>query len=189
MGTKQPRRIAAASPPPIATGDCATVLNSIRRIVRILRVAARRAETELGVSGAQLFVLQQLAQAPAQSLNDLAARTLTDQSSVSVVVSRLVDRGLVSRKPAPNDGRRLVIGVTPAGRALLRRAPDAAQSRILGALDRLPTKDCHNLAMLLEKLVAETGASDEPVTFLFEDDWKPARTRKTSGNGVSVSGK
>ena len=57
-------------------------LDGIRRILRDLRVSSRAAEQELGLSGAQLFVLQQLAQAPAESLNELANRTRTHQSSV-----------------------------------------------------------------------------------------------------------
>ena len=36
-------------------------MNGIRRIVRALRLSSRAAEKALGVSGAQLFVLQQLA--------------------------------------------------------------------------------------------------------------------------------
>ena len=77
--------------------DSARVLDAIRRLVRHLRLADRAAQGELGISGAQLFVLVELGKTGSLSLNDLAARTRTDQSSVSVVVSRLVDAGLVTR--------------------------------------------------------------------------------------------
>ena len=76
--------------------DSARILDAIRRLVRHLRLADRAAQSELGISGAQLFVLFELGKTPALSLNDLAARTRTDQSSVSVVVSRLVDAGLIT---------------------------------------------------------------------------------------------
>jgi tetratricopeptide (TPR) repeat protein len=64
----------------------------LREIVQALRESSRRAEQRLGISGAQLFVLEKLADAPSQSLNDLAARTFTHQSSVSTVVARLVEQ-------------------------------------------------------------------------------------------------
>jgi DNA-binding MarR family transcriptional regulator len=64
------------------------VLNALRRIVRDLRLGARDAERSAGISGAQLFVLQALADERASSLNELADRTHTDQSSVSVVGRR-----------------------------------------------------------------------------------------------------
>ena len=72
-------------------------MNAIRSIVRALRVSSRMIESKMGMSGAQLFVLQQLAEKPAHSLNELAERTATHQSSVSVVVRRLVDHGYVAR--------------------------------------------------------------------------------------------
>ncbi|MGZ3406901.1 MAG: MarR family transcriptional regulator, partial [Polyangia bacterium] len=83
------------------------VLDSIRRIVRLLREGSRASEESVGLSAAQLFVLQKLDPEQPLSLNELAARTLTHQSSVSVVVSRLVERGLVLRRPAASDARRL----------------------------------------------------------------------------------
>src|SRR6185312_321205 len=64
------------------------VLDSIRRIVRLLREGTRASEDAVGLSAAQLFVLQKLDPAVPLSLTELAARTLTHQSSVSVVVSR-----------------------------------------------------------------------------------------------------
>src|SRR3954465_9301852 len=84
--------------------ETALALDEVRRLVQALRQSTVQAERETGLSGAQLFVLQQLAQTPAQSLNDLAERTHTHQSSVSVVVTRLVGRGLVSRQRSPEDG-------------------------------------------------------------------------------------
>src|SRR5438477_7895732 len=98
-------------------------LNAVRSIVRALRMNTRAIELQMGISLAQLFVLQQLAQRPADSLNDLAERTATHQSSVSVVVRRLLERGLVSRTPATTDKRRIEIDLTPAGRSLLVGAP------------------------------------------------------------------
>jgi DNA-binding MarR family transcriptional regulator len=129
------------------------VLESIRHIGRSLRVGGRAAEQAVGVSGAQLYVLQQLQKAPAQSLNELATRTLTHQSSVSVVVSRLVERRFVSRTASPEDGRRVVLSLTAAGRALLARAPEAAQARLVDGLRRLPQRRVRELSQGLRALV------------------------------------
>ncbi|HTI65640.1 MAG TPA: hypothetical protein VL524_19085, partial [Gemmatimonadaceae bacterium] len=63
-------------------------MNAVRSVVRALRINTRAIELKMGISLAQLFVLQQLAEKPADSLNELADRTATHQSSVSVVVRR-----------------------------------------------------------------------------------------------------
>src|SRR4051812_6073325 len=110
-----------------------SILDSIRRIVRGLRVSSRTAEKELGISGAQLFVLQKLNVNSSLSLNELAERTLTHQSSVSVVIGRLVDRGLVLRTASKTDARRLELSLSAKGRAFLQKAPLTAQERLVAA--------------------------------------------------------
>src|SRR6185295_14617640 len=91
------------------------VLDAIRQIVQALRQSSRAAEKHAGLSGAQLFVLQAVAESPGLSLNELAERTRTHQSSVSAVVSRLVSSGLVRRVTAEDDARRAEIRLSAAG--------------------------------------------------------------------------
>jgi len=88
------------------------------------------------------------------SLTELADRTHTDISSVSVVVSRLVEQGLVARKAADDDRRRLSLALTTRGRSLLRRAPETGSSRLLRAAAHLSDREVHTLASGLGKLVA-----------------------------------
>jgi DNA-binding MarR family transcriptional regulator len=143
------------------TSDLTSVLDSIRAIVRLLRLSGRSAEQSLGVSGAQLFVLQKLAEVPVQSLSELAARTHTDPSSVSVVVSRLVARGLVTRSASSSDARRVDISLSASGRALARRAPRGAQAELIAAAAQLPAKQLRSLARDLGALVAQMGDEGE----------------------------
>jgi len=149
--------------------DLTGALDGIRRIVQTLRVSARTAERALGVSGAQLFVLHSLAEAPAASLNDLAERTFTHQSSVSVVVERLVRRRLVSRTRSAEDGRRIVLSLTPAGRRALESAPEIAQIRLIGALRALSARERRALARTLTRLSEAMGITARP-PLLFEDE-------------------
>src|SRR3954466_14716696 len=131
-------------------------MNAVRSIVRAQRINTRAIELKMGISLAQLFVLQQLAERPAESLNELADRTATHQSSVSVVVRRLVDRGLVSRTASAADKRRIEIQLTPQGRELLRGAPATIQTQMMTALDGLESSDRETLADLLEKWLRES---------------------------------
>jgi len=126
-------------------------MNAVRSIVRALRINTRAIELKMGISLAQLFVLQQLAERPADSLNDLAERTATHQSSVSVVVRRLVERGYVTRTSSTADKRRIEIGLTPDGRKLLEDAPSTIQTQLVAALRQLGRNDQETLASLLER--------------------------------------
>jgi DNA-binding MarR family transcriptional regulator len=128
------------------------VVDALRSIVQSLRISGRLAEQQVGISSAQLYILEELAERPAQSINELAERTFTHQSSVSMVVSRLAESRLVSRTSAPGDARRLSISLTSAGRALLRRAPDTAQARLIEGLRSLDRSELRGLADYLSAL-------------------------------------
>jgi DNA-binding MarR family transcriptional regulator len=139
--------------------DVTRAMDAVRAIVRALRINTRAIELKIGISLAQLFVLQQVAERPAESLNDLAERTATHQSSVSVVVRRLVDRGLVTRRSSSVDKRRVQIAVTPAGEAILKGAPRTIQVRLMTAMEKMPTPERRELADLMEKWLVCAGIS------------------------------
>jgi DNA-binding MarR family transcriptional regulator len=150
--------------------EASAIVDDIRRIVAALRASSRAAERAVGVTGAQLFVLQVLAREQALSVNELAERTRTHQSTVSVVVRRLVERGLVARAAAADDGRRVMLSLTKEGRALLRRAPAAAQEKLIGGLEQLPAEQHRLLATSLRALVVAMGLEEAPAQMFFEDE-------------------
>jgi DNA-binding MarR family transcriptional regulator len=170
--------------------DVRNVLDAIRQIVRVLRLGSSESERSVGLSAAQLFVLQKLAEASVLSVNEVAERTHTHQSSVSVVVQRLVDRGLVSRKRSPEDARQMQLSVTPAGRAILRSAPAAAQDRLIGALLQLSPRDLDQLARSLRRMLDLLGIDQAgPATMLFEEehDASPPRAKSKSRSKTKTS--
>ena len=156
--------------------DLSRSMNAVRSIVRALRVNTRSIELKLGISLAQLFVLQQLADRAADSLNELATRTATHQSSVSVVVRRLVDRGLVTRTAAPNDKRRVQIALTPEGKTMLRGAPPTVQADLIQGMQRMSPEQRSHLADLLETWVLASGIDLAAPPMMFEEE-PAARSR------------
>jgi MarR family transcriptional regulator, lower aerobic nicotinate degradation pathway regulator len=165
-----PHGTTPAAGPTAKAKDVNAVLDGIRRIVRVLRESATDVERRLGISGAQLYVLQVLRDGPSESLNDLAARTHTHQSSVSVVVARLVDRGLVSRERSDVDARRIRLALTPEGEELVRNAPEPVQRRLIEALHKLPAAEVSELARGLSDLTRAMGVSDQPAEMLFDTE-------------------
>ena len=155
------------------------VLTALRRVVRTLRSSGGVATRRAGVTGAQLFVLQQLAAAPEQSVSELMAATLTTQSSVSEVVDRLVARGLVSRRRASRDARRVVLAATAKGMAAVRAAPAAAQSVLVSGLQKMPRTRRRQLAALLEEWLCAAGIARSPAT-MFLEDAEPAHGKRHS---------
>ena len=145
-----------------ARADMMTVVDSIRSIIQTVRNSGRETEQKLGISSAQLYVLAELRDKPALSINELADRTYTHQSSVSMIVARLVESRLVTRSASSRDGRRLAIALTPTGRALLRKSPDPVQTRLVNALRTMSRSELKDLAASLAVLTDILG-EQEPV--------------------------
>jgi DNA-binding MarR family transcriptional regulator len=149
-----------------------------RRLVRALSRSARAVETSSGVSGAQLFILRQLASAAGPlSVNELAGLTLTHQSTVSAILNPLVERRLVTRTPAPDDARRMAIALTHRGRVLATTAPPTAQTQLVDGLARLPAGQRATLADALEAWLEAAGLAGEPAPLFFEHDRNPVVPR------------
>ena len=153
-----------ATPPEVRA-----TLDAFRHIVQALRHGATGRRP--AVSGAQLFALQQIAAHPDASINEIAARTFTHQSSVSVVVQRLVDARLVVKVPAQDDRRRIRLAVTAKGQRALARAPGSVQEDLVSAIANLPAADRRALARLMTTLahaVTPGGRPKHPPMFFEE---------------------
>jgi DNA-binding MarR family transcriptional regulator len=166
------RAVKPAAPSPRVTHppDVRVALDAFRHIVQALR-HGRAGEGSAGLGSAQLFALQQIAEHPDVSINDVAALTCTHQSSVSVVIQRLVRQRLVAKVASSQDRRRQRVAVTARGRRLLGRSPVAVQERLIAALAALPAADRRGLARSLSavaRLVAPERATPHPPMF-FED--------------------
>lgn len=150
--------------------DVRASLDAFRRIVQALRTSSRHVERHVGLSSAQLFALQQLALMPGASVNDLAARTFTHQSSVSVVVRRLVEQRLVAKMTAQDDRRRLRLALTEHGRAVLRRSPSPVQEQLIAGIASLPDAQRQMLAESLAEIAhMMSNGQRGPAPMLFED--------------------
>jgi DNA-binding MarR family transcriptional regulator len=158
--------------------DVRGTLDAFRRIVQAVRTASRDAERKVGLSAAQLFALQQLAGMSGASVNDLAARTFTHQSSVSVVVQRLVARKLVAKVTAPDDRRRVRLTLTEQGRALLRRSPEPVQERLIAGIAALGPMERRALAATLLTIADTLAVRDGAPPMLFEESKPPVRKRR-----------
>jgi DNA-binding MarR family transcriptional regulator len=138
-------------------------VEALRAVARELRLTEQREGPQLGLPPAQLRVLRELSRRPANSLGELAARTYTDPSSASVVVQRLVERGLVQRGESERDRRRTALQASAEGRALAARAPGDAVARVAGAITPLGEAQAAQLARGLQALARELrgGGGDD----------------------------
>ncbi|GIW07614.1 MAG: hypothetical protein KatS3mg060_2419 [Dehalococcoidia bacterium] len=136
----------------------ATVPASIAAWLRLLRVVKRIQRLESasldrwGLTLPQFDVLAQLAARDGVSQQTLADRLLVTKGNVCGVLDRLEARGLVARRPDPNDRRANLVVLTPAGRRLARRVVPEHEALIVRLLGGLAGDDQRELLRLARTL-------------------------------------
>lgn len=137
------------------------VLVALRRIVRAIDLHSRQLVRQCGLTGPQLAVLRGAARMGGASLGELAAAVHLSQATLSDLIRRLEDRGLVRREREGPDRRRVRLEVSGEGRALLERVPSLLQDRLRRALARRPAYERNQILATLQ-LIAEMMDADDP---------------------------
>jgi DNA-binding MarR family transcriptional regulator len=127
----------------------------------ISRVARRlRQEAGAELSPSQTAALATIERHGPLTPSELAERERVQRPTVTRVLSRLEEAGLVERAADPQDRRCSLVSISGEGRALLevaRARKDAYLARRIDALDAADREALERAAAILERMLAEGG--------------------------------
>jgi DNA-binding MarR family transcriptional regulator len=123
---------------------------------------ARRLRQEAGeeLSPSQTAALATIDRHGPLTPSELAAREGIQRPTVTRIIARLEERGLLQRTRDPQDGRSSLVALAPEGRDLLARGrtrKDAYLARRLRELDGADRATLERAAAILEQLLEEEG--------------------------------
>lgn len=150
MVIKQVARAGSAAAP-----LAGTLRDAIMRLNRRLRQA--RPVGDLTMS--QISALTTLGFAGGMSPRELADQERVQPPTMTKIVAKLEERGLVQRTPHPTDGRQVVLSATEVGRTAVeehRRAGDAWLAAAIGDLPAEDRETLHRAAELLDMIARGT---------------------------------
>ncbi len=113
---------------------------ALARIGTLLKSLAWEDAEELGVNPTQAQILVRLAARGPSRVSDLAAELGVSQPTLSDAAAALLRKGLLERRPDPEDGRAARLHLTGPGLAVAEAARAPAPV-MLAALETLPTAD------------------------------------------------
>jgi DNA-binding MarR family transcriptional regulator len=93
-------------------------------------------------------------------MGKIGERLMVHPASVTNTIDRLEQRGLVRRRPAAEDRRRILAEITPAGHALAAKATEALNDARFG-LDMLDRDAAVDVSRLLRRIRTAGGDFDE----------------------------
>lgn len=137
------------------------VLKKFRIIYGSVRQQFREIEQTCGVTGSQLWILQEVAKTPDIGISELADRLSIHQSTGSQLVEKLVGRNLVIKERSKEDQRRVGLRVTEEASRLLTNAPGPAEGILPEALQALPESALLALNDSLIEVIGQLRVRDD----------------------------
>lgn len=87
------------------------------------------------------------------SVKELAEKSNLNKAQASRGAQALVDQGLVRKEDRPDDGRGVVLTLTPAGRKVFKRAMDMVNQRNEQIFGCLSDKEQASLSAMFDRLI------------------------------------
>lgn len=137
------------------------VLKKFRIIYGTVRQHFREIERTCGVTGSQLWVMQEVANTPGIGVSELAERLSIHQSTCSQLVEKLAARKMVSKERSKEDQRRVGLCLTEEAAGLIKNAPGPAEGVLTEALSDLPVETMQSLDSSLEKVIQQLRIRDD----------------------------
>jgi len=143
---------------PIADQDLGPALEFMRTLWGLahgLETKSKSMLSSVGVTGPQRLALRVLGRFPGATPSDLAELLALHRSTVTGIVQRLEERGLVRRVQNSSDGRSVQLHLTAAGKRVDRPRKDTVEHSVERVLSRRSNRDVEAARTLLRELAED----------------------------------
>lgn len=137
------------------TGETLKFMQRMWDLVHALDVRSKRMAKSVGVTGPQRLVIRVIGQRTDPTASDIAATLNMHPSTLTGIVSRLQNQGLITRALDKDDRRRSRFMLTDRGLKVDRERKGTVEAAVRRALGRAKPQVTESAVEMLELLVAE----------------------------------
>ena len=135
------------------------LLVALRRIIRATDLHSKRVSRESGLTIPQIVVLKSVRDLGEVTTSAISRQVSLSQATVTLILDRLEERGLVERYRSTRDRRIVHSRLTQEGRLALRKAPALLHERFLREFADLSDRRQREIVKALQKVADMMGAS------------------------------
>lgn len=136
------------------------IIYQIRRLMQAGELYTKQLNKKYQVSAPQLNCLLTLYENGPLPPSQIAKYIMVKSSTVTGIIDRLEQKGLVTRMRKSLDRRVITIELTEAGNTLAQHAPPPIQHKIVDGLQRLPKGDVEKIVRSLNMLTHMLDVQD-----------------------------
>lgn len=120
-----------------------------------LQSLSKRMDARLGVTGPQRLVIRIVGRFPDISPGEVADILKVHKSTLTGVLQRLEERGLIERKASPEDRRRSLVRLTSAGQKVNAVRSGTVEAALRRAMNKLPDDKLAAAEAVLASIASE----------------------------------
>ncbi len=149
---------------PVPEEKYRNIIFSIRRLIQAGELYSKELGRKYSISAAQLNCLLALHENGPLPPSQISKHMLVKSSTVTGVVDRLEQKGLVLRLRNSPDRRVITVNLTEAGEQLAINAPPPIQQKLFDGLKNLSGAEVNEIASALSKMTDMLDVQDLEVT-------------------------
>jgi DNA-binding MarR family transcriptional regulator len=159
---KEPQIMTESHAPQLmAEGDaCYDVLVALRRIIRAIDIQSKWVSKVSGLTPPQVLIMQSISGLGEVSTGRISKQVNLSQATVTTIMDRLEQRGLIERYRSVKDRRIVHARVTDKGRDAMQKAPPLLHERFVSTFLELDQANQTRIINTLEEVGELLGAAD-----------------------------
>lgn len=134
------------------------VLIALRRLIRATDLHSKHLVRTSGLTASQVLILQAIDKQEQATPSQLAKEISLSQATITSIVDRLENRGLLARERSQTDRRRVYLQLTEAGKEVLSHAPAPLQEHFVRQFKQLESWEQLTIIASLQRVAAMMDA-------------------------------
>lgn len=136
------------------------LLVALRRVIRAIDMRSKQLSKDVGLTGPQLLVLQNIEAKPGIMVREIADSLNLSPATITNILDRLENRELASRIRSNQDKRKVGVYLTDAGKAALENAPRPLQEHFIERFNSLEEWEQSQMVATMQRIASMMNAQN-----------------------------
>jgi DNA-binding MarR family transcriptional regulator len=134
------------------------LLVALRKVIRAIDIRSKELSRDVGLTGPQLIVLQQVGKNPGVMVKEIARSITLSPATVTSILDRMESRGHVNRVRSTQDKRKVGVFLTDVGQSLLDKAPLPLQEHFLNRFNAIEEWEQSQMVATMQRIATMMDA-------------------------------
>lgn len=136
------------------------LLVALRRVIRAVDLRSKQLSKDVGLTGPQLLVMQNIQAKPGIMVREIADNITLSPATITNILDRLEAKGLANRIRSTEDKRKVGVFLTEQGEESLSGAPRPLQEHFVERFSHLKEWEQSQMVATMQRIASMMDAED-----------------------------